>query len=108
MYFLSAISFFTFGKDVSEMNGKVETIQAINQKPNASTMEIRNREPISPPIQSVEIVVKQYHIQLDTKKIDSIDVKRKFSGTKSELQKKIDSTIENSKSQRRSAPGFFN
>ncbi len=101
-------SLFTGAKDVVDINGKIETIQAINQKPNTSTMEVQNKEPVSPPKQSTEIVVKQYHIQLDTKTVDSVDVTRRFSGTQSEVQKKVDSTKENSKSQRRTSRGFFN
>lgn len=36
-----------------------------------------------------------------------LDATRRFSGTQSEVQKKVDSTKENSNSQRRTAKVFF-
>lgn len=56
---------------------------------------------------SKHITVKRYEIYLNNRTIDSMDVTRRFIGTNDEVNVKIDSTINNSRAQRRTATNWF-
>jgi len=79
---------FTGAKDVTDLYGKSSTIQAINEKPNTSTMEVQNKEPV---IVSSSIKVVSYTFHLNDSTVTKNSQNATFKGEASEVKKKIDS-----------------
>lgn len=81
-------SLFTGGKDVTDLNGKVETIQAINQKSNTSSVEILNKEPV---IVTQSIKVVEYTFHLNDSTVTKNTQTATFKGETSWVKRQIDS-----------------
>lgn len=56
---------------------------------------------------TLSITVKSYRLDCTTRTVDSIDVTRTFTGQPERVYQQLDSTRENSRSQRRSSLTYF-